>query len=84
MTRYPNPFAAFSEWMVKAFAILADRDNVGGRSAFVVMPRSRARHVPTPQAPPATAPSTPHSAEHSARPIEKSESVRRRRHTDPR
>lgn len=84
MTRYPNPFAAFSEWMVKAFAILADRDNTGGRSAFVVMPRARARHAPTPQAPPATAPSTRPSAEHGASPIETSESVRRRRSTDPR
>ena len=85
MTRYPNPFAAFVELIAKAFAPLADRDYAAGRRAFVVLrTRSRARDLSTSQAPRAKATSTPHRAEQGARPIEKSETMQQRRHTDTR
>ena len=85
MTRYPNPFAALSELITKAFETLGDRDNPGGRNAFVVFPpRARRRDVSTAQALRATAPSIPHGTQQSARPNEKSETMHRRRHTDPR
>ena len=76
MTRYPNPFAALSELITKAFATLGDRDNPGGRNAFVVFsPRARRRHLSTPETPRARASSTPHGAQPNARPNEKSESM---------
>ena len=85
MTRYPNPLVAVSDLIAKAFAVLADRDNPGGRSAFVVMsPRSRSRHVPTPQAPGEKAPLSPHGVEDRARPVANMEGMRRRPHTDAR
>lgn len=85
MTRYPNPFAAVVELIARAFAPLAHRDYAAGRHAFVVLrPHSRARDLSTSQAPRAKATSTPHGAEQGARPIEKSETMQHRRHTDPR
>jgi len=85
MSRYPNPLAALSELITKAFATLGDRDNPGGRNAFVVFPpRARSRHLSTAQTPRARAPSTPHDTQPIAKPNEKSESMHRRRHTDPR
>ena len=85
MTRYPNPFAALSELIIKAFATLGDRDNPGGQNAFVVFPpRARGRHLSTAQNSRAGAPSTPLGAQPNARPNEKSESMQRRRHTDAR
>ena len=84
MTRYPNPFTALSELITRTFATLGERDNPGGRNAFVVRPpRSRASHVSTPRTPRAGVSSTPHGARQSARPNAKSETVHRRRHTDP-
>lgn len=83
MTRYPNPFRALVELIDKAFATLDDRDNAGRRRVLVAVPsRSRARRLsrtPTPHAK-----ATSDSAEQSARPIEKSETMLRRRHTDTR
>jgi hypothetical protein len=85
MTRYPNPFAALSELLTKAFATLRDRDNLGGQNAFVVFPpRVPSRHSSTAQTPRAGAPSSPHGPQPNARPNERSESMHRRRHTDPR
>lgn len=85
MTRYPNPFAAFVGSIAKAFATLGDRDNTGWRRTLAAVPsRSRARQLsrtPTPQAE-VTSPSD--SAEQSARPLEKSETMQRRRHTGAR
>ena len=80
MTRYPNPFAALSELITKAFATLGDRDNPGGQNAFVVFPsRARGRHMSASMTPRAT----PHTTEHGGRPVERSESMQRRRHDDP-
>jgi hypothetical protein len=85
MTRYPNPFAALSELITRAFATLGERDNPGGRNAFVIRPpRSRARQFSTSQTPRAGASSTTHGDRQSAKPNAKSETARRRRHTDPR
>ena len=85
MTRHPNPFAALSELITKAFVTLRDRDNPGGQNAFVVFPpRARSRDLSTAQTSRAGAPSTSHGAQPNARPNEKSESMHRRRHMDPR
>lgn len=85
MTRYPNPFAAFVDFIAKAFAPLADRDYAAGRRAFVTLrPRARARDLSTSQASRAKPTSSPHGVEHGARPIEKSETMQQRRHTDTR
>ena len=81
MTRYPNPFAALSGLITRAFATLGDRDNPGGRNAFVVfLPRARGRHVSTSQ----RSRATPRTTEHGGRPVGGSESMHRRRHNDPR
>jgi hypothetical protein len=84
MTRHPNPFAALSELITRAFATLAERDNLGGRNAFVVRPqRSRASHSSTPRTPRARTSSTPHAEEQSTRPNARSETAQQRPHTDP-
>ena len=81
MTRYPNPFAALSELITKAFATLGDRDNPGGQNAFVVFPsRARGRPMSASQTPRAT----PRTTEHGGRPVGRSESMQRRRDNDPR
>ena len=82
MTRYPNPFTALSELITRAFATLGERDNPGGRNAFVVRPRSRA-HFSTPRTPRAGASSTRHDDHQRTGPNAKSKTVHRRRHTDP-
>ena len=85
MTRYPNPFAALSELITRAFATLGDRDNPGGRNAFVVFrPRARGRPHSAAQTPSASVPSAQHGTQHSARPNERMNTMHRRRHTDPR
>lgn len=72
MTRYPNPFAALSELITRAFATLGDRDNPGGRNAFVVYsPRARERHLSTSHG----SRTTPHTAEHREKPVGESEST---------
>jgi len=64
MTRFPNPFTAVTQVIAKAFAVLGDRDGVGGRSAFVVgVPRSKMRRSPRAPAPRAHEASTPTSSE---------------------
>ena len=84
MTRYPNPFTALSELITRAFATLGERDNPGGRNAFVVRPpRSRASHLSTPQTPRVGVSSTRHGDHQRAGPNAKSKTVHRRRHTDP-
>jgi hypothetical protein len=78
MTRHPNPFAALSEVITKAFATLGDRDNPGGRNAFVVLPpRARSRYLSTVQTSRAGAPSTPHGAQPNARPNDKAETEKK-------
>ena len=34
MIRFPNPFAAISQRVANAFAIIGDRDSLGGRQSF--------------------------------------------------
>ena len=81
MTRYPNPFAALSGLITKAFATLGDRDNPGGQNAFVVFPsRARGGHMSASQTPRAT----PRTTERGGRAAGRSESMQRRRHNDPR
>ena len=81
MTRYPNPFAALSGLITRAFATLGDRDNPGGRNDFVVfVPRARGRHLSKSR----TSRATPHTTEHGDRLAGGSESMHRRRHNDPR
>jgi len=85
MTRHPNPFAALSALITKAFATLGDRDNPGGQNAFVVFPsRGRSQHLSRAQTARGRAPLTPHGAQPNAGPNEQSASMHARRDTNPR
>jgi len=47
MTRFPNPLAAVTQVIGRAFAILGDRDGTGGQGTFVAaVPRSKTRRSP--------------------------------------
>lgn len=83
MSRFPNPFAAVTDLVAKAFATMGDRDGPGGRAFVVGLSRPRTRHAshtPTPQS---TA-SPANNVEATAPSAETSRTMPHRRHMDSR
>jgi len=69
MTRFPNPFAAVTQVIGRAFAILGDRDGAGSHGTFAAaVPRSKTRRsprAPTPRTHDASAPGSSDRTTHA-------------------